>query len=261
MGGVARWGVGALAAVLIVSLGCNSAPTSGPIDGGFSIRPRIVVPAAAGTFLASGLFAASDLEQLLAPIMPAAPLEFQYEWSTAPGMVMLALPQATADHSAAWVSQINSLPIPADAKLYPLETDLAFCDRDERQNRYWAIPTAPTYKRLSLSLSDGGIALEIDRIRGQLVDLTILPENPDSGTPMLTLPNGDIASFRVSVQLRSLHMDARLANPPWPLSNPSPFSIDIPSLQASCVATITPAKPTSMPSGLEMCGDQKHAAA
>lgn len=213
------------------------------------------MPAAAGDALATGAIALTDIEKILAPIRPATPVEFHYEWASAPGMVMMAMPQGTADQATPWVSQINSL-LPADHALSPLETDFAFCARDERQEAYWPIATSPSYTPLSIPLGDAGIVLEIDRIRGQLADLTILPEGLDGGTPTRVLPNGDVASFNVNLQLQSVHADARVRNPPWPFSNPSNITIDITSIQATCVATITPAPVSPLPPGMVICGDQ-----
>ena len=220
---------------------------------GSASGPASTVPGPGGTALASGVISMQDLEKVLAPIRPASPVSFQYEWRRAPGMVMLAMPQGAADQATPWIGTINGF-LEEGTKLSPLETDLAFCARDEAWGQVWPIATVPEYKPLSIPLGDAGIVMEIDQLRGQLVDLTILPDDLNGGTPTLVLPSGDIASFNVSLQLQNLHAQLRIKD--VPTFGTFEITAGLDSLQANCVATLTPAPASAMPAGQAICGDQ-----
>lgn len=203
-------------------------------------RPMVTLPVSAvNTLTTSGVPVAIVDSQVLSTVFDsstgAGRVVFQHEWRDAPSMTMVSIGNGTAATADVLLRTMAGLQS-------PLESDLAICDSRVVGGVQQQLPPNADGKWSSVEIPMGDRPLLVNRIKGELTGISIVPTNGDGSTLGTT--------FQLDVSLMALSVGLGIQNRPgW--NAPDGYHLDIASVGLSCTAAIRP-HVTSPPSA---CGE------
>ncbi len=200
--------------------------------------PVVTLPPTVAQTLSQGLPL-----QLVNPLIPSTVKDdnpnrvvFQHEWRDAPSMTTISLGLATTEQADIWARSVG---------VAPLETDLAVCDSRVIAGVQEQLPPNADGKWNSVPLPVLGGDLVMNRIKGELASISIVPMNGSGSTLGRT--------FTVTAVVTGLSVGLGLRNQ-GSLSAPDGYFINVPRVTIVCNAQIVTAVDASL--NPTPCGEQ-----